>query len=421
MADRKLKNWLRGYLKYTENHEANEKIHRWVGLSMIAASLERRIWIDQVHYKVYPNLYTVIVGPSGMKKSTAMGIGIDVLRSVDKVKMMSERCTAAALINQMQAAGDNFHYFGKDVKQSCLFIYASELKVFLEEVYGSTYELLVHFYDCDPQNPETPWINETKKDGRQKIYGPCLNLLSASTPAWLKQLLPTREMEAGLASRIVFVVETDPPLNPVPWIKKYAHHDKLKEALITDLKRISSLAGVCKINPDAKVLYEHWYKSFTIKAHRNKDTRFSGYYGRKPTLVLKLAMIASVCERDDLAIEQEHLKKAIEWLTEIEANMFSAFERKVKIHDFLPEEVQIAEYIQEKGQLSLGQLGSQFASLGVDRLREIIGDLVTQGRVDFCEDQGGYIHAKDNLSEMLEDHKRLDPELTEDASVLDPH
>ena len=46
--------------------------HRWACLSLVAAALADRVWLEKLKKHVYPNLYVMLVGPSGCGKGEAL-------------------------------------------------------------------------------------------------------------------------------------------------------------------------------------------------------------------------------------------------------------------------------------------------------------------------------------------------------------
>lgn len=323
---RNFPDFIEAYVRYTKNQESSEKIHRWVAISIIAGALERKVFMPRGYYTLFPNLYVFIIGASGVvRKSTSTGIGVDLLRYLEDFNMMSERMTASSLIMQLERSGSKYSVNGREVQQSAVYCYASELSVFLQEVYGSISELLTTFYDCSPHDASKPWVYETKGEGKIRVFGPCLNILGASTPTWLVRCIPASEMEGGFSSRVVFVVENEPPKKFVAWPSVDELTASLRPRLIEDLKRIHALTGAVTVTDDARLWFESWYEAHVRALVAQKDLRFSGYFGRKSDTILKVAIVLSVSEGDSLELRTEHLERAAALLQQLEGSMFDAF------------------------------------------------------------------------------------------------
>jgi len=85
MARRIKDSWIREYLRYTENTESPSMFHLWVGISTIASVVDRDIYVNQGFFKIYPNLYIILVaGSQECRKSTAINIGESLLRNLPK-------------------------------------------------------------------------------------------------------------------------------------------------------------------------------------------------------------------------------------------------------------------------------------------------------------------------------------------------
>lgn len=380
--------FIEAYLDYSSGHEGTPKTHRWSIISTLAAALERRVWIDRGFYVLYPNLYVFIVGKSGLvKKSTTTSIAVNLLRECKGIRLMSERVTAASLIKQMHSSGKEFDYKGKKVKQSPVFVYASELSVFLNEVFGSTHELLTTFFDCTPNDPEKPWTYETRHSETLKVFGPCLNILGASTKTWLKKAIPGTEMEAGFSSRIIFVIESKPPDVLVAWPEIKPSHVNMKKQLVEDMQRIYALSGPFIISDQAKLAFTKWYE-FHMRniVPMNMDPKFSGYMGRKGDLMLKLAMIRSVSLRDDLVMQKEDLFWAGAQLEELEPEMRSTFEGagNSPVGEITFE---VRNYIRSRGRVEGSEIRRSFAQdLPGFELEKILDDLIEMREIALREE-----------------------------------
>lgn len=316
------------YLDFTKHQETTERIHRWVGILIAAAALERRCWLNRGPYVLFPNLYVFVIGPSGkVKKSTSTAIGVDLLRELPEFKIMSERLTAGSLITQLERSKKSFQFGGREILQSPSFAYGSELAVFLGEVFGSISELLTTFYDCVPNDSSKPWVYETKMNGISKVYGPCLNFLGASTPTWLTKCLPPSELEGGFASRVIFVVEHN-QRQAIAWPDEHVGTDDLeakRRYLMTQLKRIYAMTGPFVVSKELRPLGKAWYEEYSKNGQTNTDIRFSGYYARKFDTALKVAMTLSACEDDSRIIDVRHFEESLKLLNDVELSMFEAF------------------------------------------------------------------------------------------------
>ena len=103
-SPRELEDWISAYLKYTENTEPPISYHTWTAISLIAGALQRKVYMPWGHDIIYPNMYIVLIGPSGRaRKGTAMNIGKDILKDI-VISMTSESITREALIRDMKEA-----------------------------------------------------------------------------------------------------------------------------------------------------------------------------------------------------------------------------------------------------------------------------------------------------------------------------
>lgn len=363
MKQRNYPDFIGAYLNFTKNQEASEKIHRWVAISIIAAALERKVFLPRGHYVLFPNIYTFIIGASGVvRKSTSTGIGVSLLKEIESISVMSERITAAALIEHMKDANRQFEVApGVNLQQSASFAYASELIVFMREVFGSITELLTTFYDCTPHDCRKPWTYGTKGNGVTQIFGPCLNILGASTPQWLAEAIPVSQMEGGFASRVIFVVETEEPKRFIAWPDTDADINTMRPKLIEDLRQIHELVGAVEVTPEARKWFAEWYEGHMRILVRQKDLRFSGYYGRKADTLLKIAMVCIVSESNVLRMEVAHLERALSLIEVLELTMFEAF----KTHATHPDAsvmYKILDYMRGKGIVTHSEILRVFCS-----------------------------------------------------------
>jgi len=309
---RKCSNWLSTYIKYTTFQEAPKKMHTWVGLSLLASTVQRNIYLDRGYFSIYPNLYVAIVAPTGFSKSSAANIGIKLLDQLKGIELMKEKLTSWFLL-------DYFDKLTKSKGECCVTIYAPEMRNFLGDLNKTeTVTLLTSFFEC----PDSP-AYRTKGGGVLKFKNVCINLLACSTPEWLTLGTTTDEIAGGFTGRFVYVYE-DSTTRSFPFPEDFVTSDilDLRDDLLYDLEHIRTLKGKFVITDQAKAEYMLWYSQ---RKKECTDERLVGYYERKRDLIFKVAMLLSVSQDDSLVIDEDILHETWDLLLELELKMTGAF------------------------------------------------------------------------------------------------
>lgn len=321
--------FISAYMRYTSEHEGSRKFHLWTAISVLAAVMGRKIYLERAYYSTFPNLYILIVGPAGIvKKSTTTAIGVNLLRAIPGFRIMSDQVTQASMIDALAESGVQYEVPGSPDKRvhSPLYIYASELKALLDEVHGALPELLTHFFDCSPPDDKTPWRRTTKGGGDVSVYAPCINLLGCSTSAWLRLTIPVKDLEGGFASRILFVIDNSLPEKLVAIPRLHPELRAIKPKLINDLTYIHNLVGEAHMTQEAEDYFTTLYNNNMMDmAAKKGGDKFSGYRGRLGTMVEKVSMILSINESDSMIVELKHVKQAELMLNDLRSGMFEAF------------------------------------------------------------------------------------------------
>ena len=311
--DRYFPNFLEAYLQYTNKQESPEDYHRWTAFSIIGSALARKCWLHRGYYTLFPNTYIILVGESAWcRKTTAAEIGLKILARTNKVDILYEKITNAYLCKHLANAG-----IKSPTGDSSVVIYAPELANCLgKDAYQSgLISNLTSAYTC-PENLE----NRTKTSGIDVIRNVCINFLGATTMEWMSQNLPGDAVEGGFTGRVVFVVK-DIPKHREAWPELTKEEMTMKDMLISDLTKITSLKGEFKFTPEAKEIFKKWYDT----AIEPEDVRLRPYYGRKGDHVLKVSMILSVCESSNLIVEARHIQSSLDNFEKIEEKMPHAF------------------------------------------------------------------------------------------------
>lgn len=324
--ERHLSNWLRAYTELMENTEPAAIFDKWVGYSVIAGALRRKIKLELGRLEYYPNIYVVLVAEPGVaRKTQAIKFGVDLLSTVPDIKTSADSATKEAMTDDIEEAGlDERLVSGETLRHSSLNIISKEFETFLGQKKENTRMLtaLTDLYD----NPDD-WSARTRHGKSNKIIRPWINLLAATTPDSLASSLPATAIGGGLTSRILFVW-ADKKKKSVAIPDMTDEERKLKDLLIRDLYQVSRMSGNYTMSPDCLRRWTEWYDNYDEDESGIRictDKSFSGWYSRKPTTIIKVAMLNAAAETNKLEIQWRNIEAAIEDIKVVEFAMGNAF------------------------------------------------------------------------------------------------
>src|SRR5262245_54068338 len=99
---RRCESWIQSFVDYTSNLESPSTYRKWSAITMIAAALEQKVWVD-VGGPLYPNLYTLLVGLPGIGKSRAITNCAGIIReALPELHFGATSVTRASLSDYME-------------------------------------------------------------------------------------------------------------------------------------------------------------------------------------------------------------------------------------------------------------------------------------------------------------------------------
>lgn len=317
---RKVENWIKGFLRYNENNEAPKPFIEWTAVSVLAAVLQRKAFLQWGYLTFYPNLYVVLVGPSGVRKGTAMTEGSKFLRELG-IKMAAEATTREALIQQLRMSSESEVDLltGQVDMHASLTVYAQELVVFLGHNNMQLLSDLTDWYDC-----RDIWTYRTKTQGSDDIFGVWVNLIGATTPQIIQNALPRDAIGGGLTSRMIFVYASKKEKRvSFPFLD--ADTLKLRDDLAFDLEMIKSYRGMFQPTESFLRRWDDWYMGQDTQPPFRGNPNLEGYVERRGNHILKLSLIMSAATTDTMELTAEHLDMAIDLLGRTESGMEHVF------------------------------------------------------------------------------------------------
>ena len=374
---RNLQNFLRAYMEYTSDTEPSDQYHFWTAATIIATATKRQVYLDMNHFDIRPNMYTILVGPSGARKSTAANLGLKLALKIG-LKKFSDKMTSAALIKSLSESTEK-RIRGTEVNFcSPILLYSNELGVFFGvDAYKSG--LLADLTDLyDGGDPQGNWSKETISRGKETIANPFVNMLIAGTPQTLKEVIPIAAASQGFPSRVMFIWASKRRKRISRSLRSGAQ-DMLEFNLVKDLESISKLSGQFKFSPEGWKLYDSTYMTRPEPEDEFDDERLRGYASRKDIHILKVAMILSLASNDSLLITEKEIKSAmdaIRWMESGLTNIFVGYGASTTSQDTVRVFQQIQALCKSKGFATDQEITKRnYAHLTSAELEGVIGTL----------------------------------------------
>jgi len=362
--------WLTNYVKYCQSQTTSPLAYQLgVGLSLLCISTPINYTIRWFG-KVPTNMYCLLAGRSGDdQKSTALGLGEEILDMADFNLIGEQPASAEGLVNSL----------AENQKQS---IWYSEFGQFLSQSKGGYMESVKTTYTnlWDGKNITRRKANETirAEDPRLSIVGAC------SIP-YLEQYTTAQDWTGGFMGRWLLLYAHRERTMPFPMaetlkVKQMREYlaGKLQEFLRTDYN--STCLG---LDQDAQKLWSQWYSDLHS---RDLPSIISGTNTRCPSIAIRIAMamawdLGISRQNEDWYITEDvlqfsvnvaelHLKSVISLADKLAETPYAIDRRKV-----------LQCFYTNEGICSIGQL------LGMTKMRkyqiiEIIDGLCLEGILD---------------------------------------
>lgn len=311
--------WIEAFEDHVSHLPSPDIFRRWGGIAAVAGALERKVWVRTIGIDLFPNIYTVLVGPPGVGKTVVTSQVEDLWRSLPEHHVAPKSLTAASIVDSLADAKRAKTVIGTPsihLEFHSLLINSGELGVLLPQYDNQFMNMLTDLYDCRQYEER-----RRGKDIHITLPRPQINILAACTPSYLNSMLPEGAWDQGFLSRTFLVYSGERVLSDI-----FATETSGKETfspLALDLKEISNMMGKFEFTEEAMVYIRDWHLSGgdPIPDH----PKLTHYNTRRTMHLIKLSMIASASESSDLSITLQQCQRAMAWLLQMEVAMPDIF------------------------------------------------------------------------------------------------
>lgn len=289
--------FLSSYLNYASDTEVPAIFHRWAAISSIGAYLGRRYYFNHGHFTINPNIYCMLVGASGTRKSTAIKLFKKLIQQAGYDTIAADKTTKEKFILDLSGeaeedakAVDTESFLDKNLwgdddggkPDAEIFIMADEFNDFFGNGNIEFISLLGTLWDYSGV-----YRNRIKNGKSVSIANPTVSILGGNTPTNLSIAFPPEIIGQGFFSRLLFIYG-EPNGRKITFPKPPAQEDT--NEIVNKLRHIrKECYGAAELTAEAEELLERIYKS-NLGVN---DVRFDSYSTRRFSHLLKLCLITS--------------------------------------------------------------------------------------------------------------------------------
>lgn len=300
------------YLDYNKHTEPPYVYHRWCAISTIAALLGRQFWLPFGNGRIFPNLYIMLLGDAGARKSTAIKSARKLATSAGYETFAADKTSKEKFLldleghitdemqeeylNGQRTSGVHKKKYDPIMSANLwgnkadtlsepreVYISADEFNEFAGTGNLEFYTTLGNLWDWD--DTDRPFTQRLKNSRSVSIYQPTINILGGNTSDNFARAFPPEIMGQGFLSRmlIIYGERSSRRYSLPPEIEK-----ENKDEITGTLKRIrsGSCRGAATISKPAIAILDKLYREWT----EINDVRFKSYSNRRYTQLLKLAL-----------------------------------------------------------------------------------------------------------------------------------
>lgn len=301
------KGWLDGYLDYTSESESPAQFHFGAVVGAIAGCLKRQPLIGWEAMPTYPNMYILLVGPTGSRKTTA------ALRAV---KTVQEACKELYVL----PAEGSPQGFARALKRryaetgTCAdgLVVSEEYSVLFggDKYKEALAQWFTQWYDC-------PSLWERALSGEEffSFEKPYVSIVGCSNKPWLKAM-PASAITGGFFPRHhIFDAPGPRHRKAIPLFNTALLAD-LASALRTNL---SCVQPIMRLNDTSIRYLNNWYTNdLAVQEALSSDEQTSAWFSRKQAALMKLACIWQIADggpADELCVEWlEQSRGVLDWI-----------------------------------------------------------------------------------------------------------
>ena len=406
------------YFDYVKDTESPLIFHRWSLLAGVGAYLGRSFYLPHGSNKIFPNLYVMLIGNPGTRKSSAVKTSVKMLSHAGYETFAAQKTTKEKFLLDLEGLPETYGDYGHanqsnrvsnrrvtesetitsaDVLRNLdlapdanigdgiareVFIAADEFNEFAGSGNLDFLSLLGSLWDWDDEL--ATYKHRLKNSKSLSIYQPTISLLGGNTHTGFQEAFPIQSIGQGFMSRLL-LIHGEPSGRKIAFPTKPP--DAVGEAVTAYFRRIKeTVQGEAIVTPAAKGMLTMIYASW----QELDDFRFKHYSTRRFTHLLKLILIVAAM-RLSTTIDSEDVLTANTILTHAEGGMSKALGEFGKSKNSSATQAVMTSLFETKKPLNFEDLW-KVVSRDLDKreqLTDILTSLMQAGKIQPPDKHGG--------------------------------
>ncbi len=272
--------------------EAPPQFHLFAGLTMLATVVQQRVYYEVANQRKYTNLWMVLTGPSGCKKSTSINSAMRILaNSGFKDSIFPTQVTSERLIPMLSMRNTGTFFWSE---------WGASMDQWTKSYAQDTMSIFTALFDGE-------YFSRSLQSGTYEIPNSAISLFCGCTLAWLKKTIALYDVSMGFWPRFLFV--------PSPRREKYLAipptlDPAAREQIGNDLKSIQEKfpeKQPQQINFDqVEDIYSYWYEKINKAADEDAAHPYmASFVVRISDYVKKLAALVQISTSGTVEITPE--------------------------------------------------------------------------------------------------------------------
>ena len=308
--------FLNNYVEYADIFESPPDAHLAVAMSLIAATVNGNVWIQNGGQRVTLDTWTLLLSGSGVGRNTLLTMARPVVQGADM----------ESLIRNTSWGSKQAFYQDLAERHKGLFIWeelSASLKALSDPRFAEAKKWLTNIYDNEgiPQALIYRKNGSSSKNTEPIVFtqAPRTNILATSSKEWFVNSITHEDSMGGFVPRWFLVDMPDLGRSiPVPNEPDASLIEPLTERLIA----VKDLAGPVDLSR-VRSLYEDWYRAAQQRFDSQPNKSLAkAYWNRHRVHLLKLAAILSISEACSLSVAPDSMDRAIKMAATAESTIF---------------------------------------------------------------------------------------------------